>query len=134
MNSIRLWNVTDWPETSHKTTDLVVMGKLVKPGQFLDVVPETYEGSSKTKVLVSSKMLHKGKTPPAGYGRAKKIRVPKRHHGGHGKGGALFQPSSTSSSKEIPEEGKAPKKRSRAFFDAPPEDKPLKVGHGEDGD
>lgn len=83
MATTRIWNVTNDPETDLAPQNLVVLGKLLKPGQSVEV-DETYlQSSHKLKSETDAKFLAIGKQPPAYLARPR-ASMPKGSVRAHG--------------------------------------------------
>jgi hypothetical protein len=72
MGMTRIWNVTDDPSTDVVAQKVVVLGKEIMPGRFIQVDEAVLEHAHKLKVEIEQKHVYIGKNPPAQYASVKK--------------------------------------------------------------
>jgi hypothetical protein len=65
MSMTRVWNVTNDPSTDVLAQNLMVLGKLLKPGQSMQVEEASLKTAHKVTKDVGLKLLAVGKTPPS---------------------------------------------------------------------
>lgn len=80
----RVWNVSNDPTTSVTPRSLVVLGRLLKPGQSVEVSEDLLAGAHKLKHDVESKLLAISKETPTYLARAKAV-LPATAVRAHGK-------------------------------------------------
>lgn len=68
----RVWNITDGGQAGVKPHNRMVLGKMLKPGQYISVEESRLAGAIKIRQDVSAKLLHVGKQPPSWYSQKKK--------------------------------------------------------------
>ena len=71
MGMTRIWNVTDDPSTDVVAQKLVVMGKEIMPGRFIQVDEALLERAHKLKNEIARKLVYVGKNPPGRYAAVK---------------------------------------------------------------
>jgi hypothetical protein len=67
MATTRVWNISDDPTTEVPPTHIVVLGKDLAPGQFVQVDDSRLKNAHKLKKSVQRKQLWVGMTPPVHY-------------------------------------------------------------------
>ena len=72
MGITRIWNVTDDPSTDVVAQKVVVLGKEILPGRFIQVDEAVLERAHKLKGEIDLKLVYVGKNPPARYLAGKK--------------------------------------------------------------
>jgi len=68
----RVWNITDGGQEGVKPHNRMVLGKSLKPGQYVQVDESRLAGATKIRQDESAKLLYIGKQPPAWYAQKKK--------------------------------------------------------------
>lgn len=84
MGMTRVWNVTSDPSTNVPVQNLMVLGKLLKPGQSMQVDEGELKTAHKTTKNIAAGLLAVGKTAPGFLARAAKATLPAglaRSHG-----------------------------------------------------
>lgn len=71
MTMIRVWNITDDPNSAVEPHNRMVLGKVLKPGRALQVDDSRLVGAHKITAEVNAKMLFIGPRPPAAYSQSK---------------------------------------------------------------
>jgi len=72
----RVWNITNDPSTDVPAQNLVVLGKLLKPGQSMQVDEARLKYAHKTKKDIEAKLLAVGKAPPSYLATAVMAKLP----------------------------------------------------------
>jgi len=80
----RVWNITSDPSTDVPVQNLMVLGKLLKPGQSMQIDEKDLEKAHKTKKDVSLQLLAIGKTLPSYLAAKAKATLPADLPRGHG--------------------------------------------------
>jgi hypothetical protein len=87
MGMTRVWNITDDPTTKVQERLVVVCGKAVMPGRFVNVDEDILKNAHKLKAEVQQGLVFIGKNPPAKYAAWKKplkAQLPKGMARAHG--------------------------------------------------
>lgn len=87
MSMTRVWNVSDDDATSVIPQNLVVLGKVVRPGKSVQVDEARLKLAHKIHKAVLAKLLYIGLTAPGAYVAAKKVhrvKLPRGVSRGHG--------------------------------------------------
>lgn len=84
MGMTRLWNITDDPNTEMPPQNLVVLGKLLKPGQSMQVDEVALKKAHKTQKNIQDKLLAVGKATPGYLKAATRASLPAELPRGHG--------------------------------------------------
>lgn len=85
MATTRVWNITSDPNTDVAAQNLMVLGKLLKPGQSMQVEEGLLKNAHKVKKDIERQLLAVGKTPPSYLAPKVKATLPDsvaRAHGG----------------------------------------------------
>lgn len=72
MGMTRIWNVTDDPSTDVVAQKVVVLGKEIMPGRFIQVDEAVLERAHKLQAEIDQKHVYIGKNPPGRYAAIKK--------------------------------------------------------------
>jgi hypothetical protein len=82
----RVWNVTNNPSTDVKSQNLLVLGKVLQPGQSVQVDEEQLKLAHKIHAAVEAKLLYVGKDAPGYLARATRATLPVGMARSHGAG------------------------------------------------
>jgi hypothetical protein len=67
MATTKIWNISDGPNPDVTPQNVMVMGKLLKPGQALMIEEGKLKNAHKVKKEAAAGLLHIGKKAPADY-------------------------------------------------------------------
>lgn len=92
MGMTRVWNVSNDPSTDVVPQNLMVRGKLLRPGQSMQVDEASLKNAHKTKKDIEAKLLAVGRATPSYLAAVGKAMLPAEMARGHNIGVALVMP------------------------------------------
>jgi len=104
---MKVWNISDHPETDVEAQNLFLYGRSVAPGRFVRVPDEALKNPRKLMKEVAAGLAHLGETPPEDYLKARKPPKAEKPLNGVFAHGALLETKAEEPQEEKPEE--APK-------------------------